>query len=124
MNLDEQFQVDVIIDKLPLCWNEFKDLWHKTKELSLESLITRLHIKEESKKQDIRERVLVFSNKKKIYNKSPTVVMLKPTGKNMKNPTKNCFVNKNFLKVQNSQLIQNRKGTPSQDEAIEAIFVL
>ncbi|XP_070668500.1 uncharacterized protein [Malus domestica] len=42
MNLDEQFQVAVIIDKLPPSWKEFKkDLRHKTKEFSLESLITQ-----------------------------------------------------------------------------------
>lgn len=36
MNLDEQFQVNVLIDKLPPSWNKFnKDLHHKTKEFSL-----------------------------------------------------------------------------------------
>lgn len=115
MNLDEQFQVAAIIDKLPPSWKEFKDRWHKTKEFSLESLITHLCIEEEAKKQDMREEVLVFSNnKKKNYNKSPTAVVLKPIGKNMKNPTKNRFVNKNSLKVHNSQRIQNRKGPPHE----------
>ena len=43
MNLDEQFQVVVIINKLPLSWKDFKNsLRHKTKEFSLNSLITRL----------------------------------------------------------------------------------
>ncbi|CAJ2644652.1 unnamed protein product [Trifolium pratense] len=49
MPLDEQFQIAVIIDKLPPSWKDFKNiLRHKTKEFSIESLITRLRIEEES----------------------------------------------------------------------------
>ena len=53
MLLDEQFKVAVLIDKFPPGWKDFKNtLRHKTKEFSLESLITRLLIEEEARKQD------------------------------------------------------------------------
>ena len=53
MPLDEQFQIAVMIDKLPPGWKDFKNqLRHKTKEFSIESLITRLRIEEESRRQD------------------------------------------------------------------------
>ncbi|KAA0055482.1 uncharacterized protein E5676_scaffold314G00550 [Cucumis melo var. makuwa] len=49
MPLDDQFQVAVIIDKLPPLWKDFKNtLRHKTKEFSLKSLITRLRIEKEA----------------------------------------------------------------------------
>jgi len=62
MKLPEQFQIDVVIDKLPPAWKNFKNtLRHKTKEFSLESLITRLRIEEETRKQDLKEEVFVVS---------------------------------------------------------------
>ncbi|GJY33693.1 putative polyprotein, partial [Tanacetum coccineum] len=45
MSLDEQFQVAVIIDKLPPSWKEFKNvLRHKTKEFSLETMISEINL--------------------------------------------------------------------------------
>ena len=69
MPLDNKFQV-VTIDKLPLLWKNFKNtLRHKTKEFSLESLITRLRIKEEARKHDKKEEVNAIPRKK------PTAVL-------------------------------------------------
>ena len=51
--VDEQMQVSAIIDKLPESWKEFaKVLRHKQKELSIESLITRLRVKVEARNQE------------------------------------------------------------------------
>ncbi|KAA0067624.1 uncharacterized protein E5676_scaffold174G00110 [Cucumis melo var. makuwa] len=56
MPLDDQFQVAVIINKLPQLWKDLKNtLRHKTKEFSLESLITRLRIEEKARKHDKKE---------------------------------------------------------------------
>ncbi|KAA0065758.1 uncharacterized protein E5676_scaffold488G00440 [Cucumis melo var. makuwa] len=82
MPLDDQFQVAVIIDKLPLLWKDFKNiLRHKTKEFSLESLIMRLRIEEEARKHDKKEEVNA------ILRKKPTAVLktdLKSKGNKMK----------------------------------------
>ena len=62
MQIDEQFQVAVLIDKFPTSWNDFKkELRHKTKEFSMESLITKIRVEEEARKQDSKEDVFVVS---------------------------------------------------------------
>lgn len=68
MQIDEQYQVDVMIDKLPPSWKDFKNtLRHKSKEFSMESLIMRLRIEEEVRKEDKQEEVLAVSiNKKQV----------------------------------------------------------
>ncbi|MCI21131.1 hypothetical protein A2U01_0042295, partial [Trifolium medium] len=86
MPLDEQFQIAVIIDKPPPRWKDFKNqLRHKTKEFSIESLITYLRIEEESQIQDQKEeeKTYVVSSTKKKFGAA-----LKPTGKPLKN--QNC----------------------------------
>ncbi|KAL5819345.1 hypothetical protein ACOSQ4_023187 [Xanthoceras sorbifolium] len=88
VTLDEQFQIAVLIDKLLPSWKNFKNvLRHKTKEFSLESLITRLRIEEEACKQDQKDEVLIISNNN--IKKNSTSVILKPKGKNMKNQNRN-----------------------------------
>ncbi|KAA0056529.1 uncharacterized protein E5676_scaffold106G00280 [Cucumis melo var. makuwa] len=67
MPLDDQFQVTVIIAKLPPLWKNFTNtLRHITKEFSLEILITRLRINEEVSKHDQKEEVNAIPRKKPI----------------------------------------------------------
>ena len=48
--LSETFQVDAIIEKMSLTWKDFKNyLRHKRKEMSIEDLVIRLHIKEDNR---------------------------------------------------------------------------
>jgi hypothetical protein len=86
MPLNEQFQIVVIIDKLPPGWKDFNNLLqHKTKEFSIESLITRLRIEEDARRQDQKYEVLVVSNNIKKFG-----AVLKPTGKPLKNQNHNA----------------------------------
>ncbi|KAK2442716.1 putative mitochondrial protein [Trifolium repens] len=107
MPLDEQFQIAVIIDKLPPGWKDFKNqLRHKTKEFSIESLITRLRIEEESRRQDQKEEEKAYavnSNKKKFG------AVLKPTGKPLKNQNRGQT---NRIKNGNPSRVHNAKQNP------------
>ncbi|CAJ2668640.1 unnamed protein product [Trifolium pratense] len=99
MPLDEQFQIAVMIDKLPPSWKEFKNqLRHKTKEFSIESLITRLRIEEESRRQDQKEeeKAYVVTGNKKNFG-----AVLKPKGKQLKNQNR-------------GQMNRNKNGNPSR----------
>ena len=50
MSISETFKVAAFIEKLPPSWKDFKNyLTHKRKELSLEDLIVRLRIEEDSR---------------------------------------------------------------------------
>ncbi|KAK2429298.1 putative mitochondrial protein [Trifolium repens] len=116
MQLDEQFQLAVIIDKLPPTWKDFKNiLRHKTKEFSIESLITRLRIEEEARKQDLKEEVLVVSgnNTKKKY----VGAVLKPNGKQFKNQNNSAHKNSNRNKNGNPHKTQNQQPSSKNDAA-------
>ncbi|XP_019414571.1 PREDICTED: uncharacterized protein LOC109326335 [Lupinus angustifolius] len=79
MPLDKQFQVAVIIDKLPPGWKDFKNLVkHKTEEFSLESLITHLCIKKEARRQDHRDESGYMAHKyiNNLMDRSPHTNMI------------------------------------------------
>jgi len=116
IQLPEQFQIAVIIDKPPPAWKDFKNsLRHKTKEFSLESLITRLRIEEETRKQELNEEVFVVSNNN--TKKKSVGVVQKPNGKQFKNQNRPANKNSNRNKNGNSQKVptpQPPKNDPAQ----------
>ncbi|PHU10351.1 Pathogenesis-related protein 1B [Capsicum chinense] len=55
--VNDAFQVVVIVEKLPPLWKDFKNyLKHKRKEMTVEDLIVRLHIKEDNKAAERRKK--------------------------------------------------------------------
>ena len=81
------FKWQSLLISYPPGWKYFKNtLCYKTKEFSLESLITHLRIEEEARKNDLKDEVLVVNNNKNTpnFNKNKNSVVLKPNRKNMK----------------------------------------
>ncbi|XP_077251868.1 uncharacterized protein LOC143891109 [Tasmannia lanceolata] len=86
MVISEQFQVATMIDKLPPSWTFRNSLLHKSKELSMESLLVRLRIEEENRNQDKKEENVSNVNVFSVFqspNQKPQV-NLKPKKKSMK----------------------------------------
>ncbi|XP_077253175.1 uncharacterized protein LOC143892437 [Tasmannia lanceolata] len=87
MIISEQFQVIAVIDKLPPSWKNFRNsLLHKSKELSMESLLVHLRIEEENRNQDKKEENVSNLNAISVFqspNQKPQV-NLKPKKKSMK----------------------------------------
>lgn len=55
IEINEPFQVEAIIEKLPPMWKDFKNyLKHKRKELKFEDLIVRLQIEEDNRTSEAK----------------------------------------------------------------------
>jgi len=106
VQLPKQFQIDVVIYNLHPAWKDFKNTFkHKTKEFCLESLITRLRIEEEARKQELNEEVFDVSNNN--TKKKFACVVLKPNGKKFKNQNRHANKNSNRNKNGNPQKVPN-----------------
>ena len=71
MVINESFQVESFIKKLPSSWKEFKNyLKHKRKEMTLEDLIVRLRIEEDNRKKNEKGLVSSMEAKANVVKRS------------------------------------------------------
>ncbi|KAH0764835.1 hypothetical protein KY285_000706 [Solanum tuberosum] len=82
MKMCEIFQANVLLEKFPPSWSDYRNqLKHKKKNLTLQELISHMRTEEANRLKDKMEELSLNSSKANLVESSGTVVKDRLTGK-------------------------------------------